>query len=86
MNNDECFFLQHEEDLSEIKRNRILDQKCRSILKDFSEYIIFIFLLFEVTFSNLNNSALQYNILFQSNFVDSQSPNEINLYNVSALY
>ena len=73
------------EDLIELKRIRNLDQKCWSILKEVFVYIVFIVVLYVVTFSNLSNSAMRYNRLFQSNFVEQQSSNEIGLYDVRIL-
>ena len=70
------------EELNELKRIRILDRKCWSILKEVFVYIVFIVVLFQVTFSNLSNSAIQYNFLFQSNFIEPQSSSEIGLYDV----
>ena len=70
------------EELNELKRIRILDRKCWSILKEVFVYIVFIVVLFQVTFSNLSNSAIQYNFLFQSSFVEPQSSSEIGLYDV----
>jgi hypothetical protein len=73
------------EDLIELKRIRNLDRKCWSILKEVFVYIVFIVVLYVVTFSNLSNSAMRYNHLFQSNFVEQQSSNEIGLYDVRIL-
>jgi len=74
----------HGDDLNEIKKIRILDQKCLSILKEVFIYIAFVCVLYEVAFSNLSSSSMQYNFLFQKNFVVAQSSNEIGLYDVSS--
>ena len=68
-----------EEYLNELKRIRVLDQKCWSIFKEVFIYIVFLVVLFEVAFSNLSYSAMQYNFLFQNNFVERQSASEIGL-------
>jgi hypothetical protein len=83
--NHQQHFQPDNEDLTELKRIRILDQKCWSILKEVFAYIVFIVVLFVVAFSNLSNSAMQYNRLFQSNFVEQQSSNEIGLFDVRIL-
>jgi hypothetical protein len=54
-------------------------------LKEVFGYIVFIVILFVVALSNLSNSAIQYNRLFQSNFVEQQSSNEIGLFDVRIL-
>ena len=72
-----------DDDLKEIRRNRILDQKCWSILKEFMLYIVFVIILFQVTFSNVSLSSMQYNILFQNTFVTPQTPSEIGLNDVN---
>jgi hypothetical protein len=54
-------------------------------LKEVFGYIVFIVVLFVVAFSNLSNSAMQYYRLFQSNFVEQQSSNEIGLFDVRIL-
>ncbi len=71
-----------EEDLIEMKRIKLLDQKCSEILKEFLIYIVFVTTLSVVTFTNLSNSSIQYNTLFQNTFVKQQTQNEIGLYDV----
>jgi len=62
-----------------MKRIKILDQKCWSIFKEIFIYIAFVIVLFEISFSNLSSSSMQYNFHFQNTFVRPQSPNEIGL-------
>jgi hypothetical protein len=71
-----------DEDLNEMKRIRILDQKCWNILKEFLIYIVFVLVLFVVTFSNISKSSFNYNILFQNTFVQPQTISEIGLNDV----
>ena len=73
------------DDLNEMKRKRILDQKCWSILKEFVVFSIFVSVLYVVTFSNLSSSSMQYNILFKNNFVLQQSSNEIGINSVRTI-
>jgi hypothetical protein len=70
------------EDLIELKRIRILDQKCWSILKEACINVVFMFVLYYVAFSNITASSMQYNFLYQNNFVKSQSSKEIGLFDV----
>jgi hypothetical protein len=70
------------EDLIELKRIRILDQKCWSILKEALINVVFLFVLYYVAFSNITASSMQYNFLYQNNFAKSQTPKEIGLFDV----
>ena len=70
------------EDLIELKRIRVLDQKCWSILKEAFINVVFLFVLYYVAFSNITASSIQYNFLYQNNFVKSQSSKEIGLFDV----
>jgi hypothetical protein len=70
------------EELAEMKRIRILDQKCLSIFKEIFIYIAFIVVLYKITFSNLSSSSMQYNFHFQNTFVHPKSSNETGLYDV----
>ncbi len=74
------------EELNEMKRIRILDQKCWSILKEVLIYIVFMIVLYQVTFSNLSSSSMQYNFLFRNTFVQGQSSSEIGLYDVKLFF
>ena len=67
------------DDLIELKKTRILDKKLLAILKEIFIFIVFLVVLYAVSFSNLSNSSLQYNVLFQNTFVQSQSQYEIGL-------
>ncbi len=82
-NNDAHLILPlNKNDLQNMIRKRTLDKKCWSILKEVFVYIAFICVLYEVAFSNLSSSSMQYNILFQNTFVRVQSLKEIGLYDV----
>ncbi len=70
------------EDLIELKRIRILDQKCWSILKEALINVAFLFVLYYVAFSNITPSSMQYNFLYQNNFAKPQTPKEIGLFDV----
>ena len=83
MNNENDNVNLAESELDELRRIRILDQKCWSILKEFLVYIIFIVVLYEVAFANISLSAKPFNQLYLYTFVHQQSANEIGLYDVS---
>ena len=86
-NNDKHLsFPLDKKDLQNMKRIRDLDKKCWSILKEVFIYIAFICVLYEVAFSNLSSSSMQYNILFQNTFVRVQSLKEIGLYDVNIYF
>ena len=70
------------EDLHEFRRIRLLDIKLWSILKEASIFLIFLLLIYAVSFFNLNNSAFTYNQLFLSTFVEQKSSIEIGLKDV----
>ena len=65
--------------LEEHKHLRIMNKKLNEILKEIGIYLIFLAILYYVSFTNLSNSAFTYNRLFKNTFVDSQSSNEIGL-------
>jgi transketolase len=74
------------DDFEEMKKNRILDQKCWSIFKEVFIYVAFVCVLCEVAFSNLSSSSMQYNFLFRNNFVNSLSSNDMGLYDVKIFF
>jgi len=56
------------------------------IMKEISIYLLFLFVLFVVAFSNLSSSSFQFNQLFLNTFVNKQNGenvglNEVNLRN-----
>jgi hypothetical protein len=66
----------YEKGVEERKRLRLWDKRFDDISRDIGVFLIFLFFLFFVSFSNLSDSSFIYNELFQTNFVQSQSPNE----------
>jgi hypothetical protein len=68
--------------LEEHKRLRIMDKRLNEIFKEMGIYLIFLFFLYHVSYTNLSSSAFTYNLLFQQTFVDSQSSNETGLNDV----
>jgi len=56
-----------------------MDKRLNDIVKEIGIYLIFLFFLFYVSFTNLSLSAGPYNRLFQSTFVQRQNLNEIGL-------
>ena len=71
-----------EHDFEELRRYRRLDKKFDEMLKDIGIFLIFLFILYVVSFTNISNSAFNYNQLFINTFVQSQNSNEIYLFNV----
>ncbi len=74
------------DDLNELRKKRLLEIKMGQIMKEISIYLLFLFVLFVVAFSNLSSSSFQYNQLFLNTFVNKQSGenmglNEVNLRN-----
>jgi hypothetical protein len=59
-----------------------MDKRLNEILKEIGIYLIFLFFLFYVSFTNHSLSAKTYNSLFQNTFVQQQKPKEIGLYDV----
>ena len=79
---EETIQIRDEDDLKAMRRIRLLDIKFWSILNELSIYLVFLFLLYVVSFFNLNNSSFVYNQLFLNTFVNRQSLNEIGLHDV----
>ena len=76
----------HEKDVEERKRLRLWDKRFDDISRDIGVFLIFLFFLYFVSFSNLSDSSFIYNELFQTNFVQAQSPNEKGLDDVNKFY
>ena len=69
--------------LQEFKWNRNFEIKFGQIMNQLFIFTVFLFFLYAVSFSNISNSAIFNNHLFQNTFVIQQSPNEIGLNQVS---
>lgn len=72
-----------QKELDEFKRIRTLDHMLWSIIKEVFIYVTFLIVLYVVSFSNVSTSSYTYYKLFLSTFVQSQSQNEIGLYDVN---
>jgi energy-coupling factor transporter transmembrane protein EcfT len=59
--------------LNEIKKQRLLEKKLWSILKEILVFLSFLFFMYWVTFSNISQSSFQYNQLFIATFVKQQN-------------
>jgi hypothetical protein len=59
-----------------VKELRLWDKRFDDISRDNGVFLIFLFFLYFVSFSNLSDSSFIYNELFQTTFVQAQSPNE----------
>jgi len=59
-------------DINELKMERLLEKKILSILKEIFIFLVFLFFLNWITFSNLSQSSYQYNQLFIHTFVKKQ--------------
>ncbi len=62
-----------------------MDKRLNDILKECGIYLIFLFFLLYVSFTNVSLSAITYNRLFQHTFVQQQKPKEIGLNEVKHL-
>jgi hypothetical protein len=74
------------DDLNELRKKRLFEIKMSQIMKEISIYLLFLFVLFVVAFSNLSSSSFQFNQLFLKTFVNKQNGenmglNEVNLRN-----
>ena len=58
--------------VNELKKKRLLEKKFWSILKEIFIFLVFLFFLNWITFSNLSQSSYQYNQLFIQTFVKKQ--------------
>ena len=61
------------DDLNELRKNRLFQIKMSQIMKEISIYLLFLFILYVVAFSNLSSSSYQYNQLFLNTFVHKQN-------------
>ena len=68
--------ISNENNFKDLKRLRLWDQRFDEISRDIGVFLIFLFFLYFVSFSNLSDSSYLYNELFQTTFVQAQSPNE----------
>ena len=62
--------------VNEIKKQRLLEKKLWSIMKEILVFLSFLFSLYWVTFSNISQSSFHYNQLFIATFVKKQSFND----------
>jgi len=72
-----------ENELKFFKRKRLFDTKLRSVIKEIIIFVLFLFLLYVVAFSNTSSSSNQYNKIFQSTFVRRVKHNETGLKDVN---
>jgi hypothetical protein len=73
----------YETNFKDLKRLRLWDKRFDEISRDIGVFLIFLFFLYFVSFSNLSDSSYIYNELFQTTFVQAQTPNEKGLDEVS---
>jgi hypothetical protein len=74
-----------ENELKFYKRKRLFETKLRSVIKEIIIFVLFLFLLYVVAFSNTSSSSYQYNQMFRSTFVRRTKHNETGLKDVSFL-
>ena len=72
----------NQEELKELKLNRIIDKKLLSIIKEINFFLVFLGFLYFVSFANLSSSSLQFNKLYQSSFVNSENSLQVGLNDV----
>jgi hypothetical protein len=75
----------NEEDLKELRKNRLFEIKMSQIMKEFAIFLIFLFILYVVAFSNLSSSSFRYNQLFLNTFVHKQKGEHIGLNDVKLI-
>ena len=68
--------------MSQLKKQRLLDKKLYSILKEIFVFVAFLFFMFWVAFSNQSKCSFQYKQLFVNTFVESQNLQEKDLADV----
>ena len=86
MENDDNLKEFHDHRNEEFKRKQKLDKIFWDMLKEMTLFFIFFFLLLVVAFMNNSNAAYSTNQLFKSTFVDSQTTEEIGLYDVNIAF
>jgi len=74
-----------ENGLTILKRKRLFETKLRSVIKEIIIFVLFLFLLYVVAFSNTSNSSYQFNQIYRSTFVRRVKGNETGLKHVSFL-
>ena len=72
-------------ELTFLKRKRLFETKLRSVIKEIIMFVLFLFLLYVVAFSNTSSSSYQFNQIFRSTFVRRVKDNETGLKDVSSL-
>jgi len=75
-----------DDELKEMRRIRLLDIMLWSILNEVGIYVVFLMVLYAISFFNLNNSSFVYNQLFLSTFVNQQSQSGLGLKNVFVIF
>jgi len=75
--------LENEIHFSDMKRLRLWDKRFDDISRDIGLFLIFLFFLYNVSFSNLSDSSFIYNELAQTTFTQVQSKNETGLESVN---
>jgi len=75
--------ISNEIDYKDLKRLRLWDKQFHEISRDIGVFLIFLIFLYYVSFSSLSDSSYIYNELFQTTFVQAQSPTEKGLDEVS---
>jgi hypothetical protein len=73
------------DDLYELRKNRLFEIKMGQIMKEISIYLLFLFVLFVVAFSNLSSSSFQFNQLFLNTFVNKQNGENVGLNEVNVI-
>ena len=72
-----------EQELEENKKRMLIDKELWEILKETLIFTTFFVSLTIVAYSNISNSSIYFNQLYQQNFVTAQSSNEKGLHEVN---
>ena len=72
-----------EHELEENKKRKLIDKELWEILNEILIFTTFFISLTIVAYSNISNSSIYFNQLYQQNFVTAQSSNEKGLNEVN---
>jgi hypothetical protein len=74
------------DDLKELRKKRLFEVKISQIMREISVYLLFLFILYVVAFSNLSSSSYQYNQLFLNTFLYTQRDGKLGLNDVKEFF
>ena len=66
-----------------MRKKRLAEKKLLSIIKEVTAFVLFLFFVFMVAYSNVSKSSFIYKQLFINTFVTARYPYEMGLEDVS---